>query len=182
MNQEANPYKSSSTRESSEAADSDSLLKPAVPVWYWTVAVVALLWNVMGCVAFATELFAQEAAIKSWTAEQKEWAQSIPGWIYFVYGVAVISGVGGSIGLLMRKAWSIGLFAICLVTVIVQMVYTMIIAGGLQVLGPSALIMPALVISLAAILLWFSWFSKGSGWLDVVSQTLPNEGAVSKGS
>ncbi|MDP6447785.1 MAG: hypothetical protein QF805_28565, partial [Pirellulaceae bacterium] len=97
----------------------------AVPVWYWVIAVVALLWNLMGCTAFAMEIFAQEEMMESWTEEQKEWARSIPGWIYIVYGLAVTTGVGGSIGLLMRKSWTVALYAVSFVSVIVQMVYTM---------------------------------------------------------
>ena len=139
--------------------------KPAIPFWYWVIAAVALLWNLLGCAIFATEMFAQEAAIASWTAEQKQWARSIPGWIYFVYGVAVTTGVLGSVGLFLQKQRTIVLFAVCLVAVLVQMGYTMIIAGGLAVMGPSGAVMPSVVIVIAAALLWFSWFAKSRNWL-----------------
>jgi hypothetical protein len=136
-----------------------------VPVWYWVIPVLALLWNLMGCAAFFMEVFAQEAMMESMTEAQKEWARAIPRWIYFVYALAVSTGVAGSIGLFMRKAWSIALFAICVAAVIIQMGYTILIAGGLQVMGPSGLVMPALVIVFASALLWFSWFAKGMSWL-----------------
>lgn len=145
--------------------------KPAVPFWYWVIAVVALLWNLLGCVFFATEMFAQEAAIQSMSEPQKEWARSIPGWIYVVYGLAVTSGVAGSIGLLRRKAWTIPLFALCLAAVVVQMAYTMLIGGGLKVMGPSGAAMPTLVIAIAAALLGFSWFARSRDWLGPVSAT-----------
>lgn len=138
--------------------------KSAVPLWYWVIAAVALLWNLMGCAFFAMELFAQEAFMESMTEPMKEWARSIPGWIYFVYGLAVSTGVAGSIGLFLRKGWTTVMFAICLVAVIVQMVYTMIIRGGLAVMGPSGLVMPALVIGIAATLLLFSRFARSRGW------------------
>ena len=139
--------------------------KPAVPRWHWAIATVALLWNLMGCAAFATEVFAQEAMMESMTEAQQAWARSIPGWIYFVYAVAVASGVAGSIGLLLRKAWTVPLFGICLVAVLIQMVYTMLIAGGLQAMGSSGAMMPTLVIIFAAALLWYSWFARGKDWL-----------------
>jgi hypothetical protein len=138
--------------------------RSGIPFWYWAVAAAALLWNQMGCVMFGIEMFAQETAMESMTQEQKAWVRSIPRWIYVVYGVAVSSGVAGSIGLFMRKNWSIAMFAVCLVAVSVQMIFTMILGGGLQVMGRSGLIMPALVIGIAAILLWFSWFAKNRGW------------------
>ena len=139
--------------------------KLAVPLWYWIIAVVALLWNLLGCLFFAIEMFAQEAAIESFTDEQKEWARSTPGWIYAVYALAVSTGVLGSIGLLARQRWSVAMFAISLAAVLVQMIYTMLIAGGLQAMGPTALIMPAVVIAIAAALLWISWFALKRGWL-----------------
>jgi hypothetical protein len=149
--------------------------RSAVPLWYWVIASVALLWNLLGCAFFAIEIFAQEAMMESMTEAQKEWARSIPGWIYFVYGLAVSTGVAGSIGLFMRKGWTIAMFAICLVAVIVQMVYTMIIGGGIQAMGPSGLVMPALVIVFSAALLWFSRFARSRSWLGQVSPTVERE-------
>ena len=146
--------------------------KSAVPVWYWIIAAVALLWNLLGCVFFGMELFAQEAFMEAMTEPQKAWVRSIPGWIYFVYGVAVATGVLGSIGLFLRKSWATLMFAICLGAVIVQMVYTMIIGGGVKVSGPSGLVMPAVVIGIAAALLWFSWLARSRGWFGKVSPTV----------
>jgi hypothetical protein len=139
------------------------------------IAVVALLWNLLGCLFFAVEMFAQEAAIQAMTEPQKEWARSIPGWIYVVYGLAVTTGVVGSLGLLLRKGWTISVFAICLAAVIVQMAYTMLLAGGLRVMGPSGAVMPSLVITIAAALLWFSWFARSRGWLGPVSPSAERE-------
>ncbi|HSE90307.1 MAG TPA: hypothetical protein VLJ79_29125 [Candidatus Binatia bacterium] len=147
----------------------------AVPLWYWLIAAVALLWNLLGCAFFGIEIFAQEAMMESMTEDQKEWARSIPGWIYFVYGLAVSTGLVGSIGLFMRRGWTITMFAICLVAVIVQMVYTMIILGGIQVMGPSGLVMPSLVIVFSAALLWFSWFARSRNWFGQVSPAVERE-------
>ena len=135
-----------------------------MPRWYWAIAAVALLWNLLGCTFFAIEMFAQEAAMEAMTQAQKDWVRSTPRWIYLVYGVAVTTGVAGSIGLFLRKSWTIAAFAICLAAVTVQMVYTMLIGGGLQVMGPSGLVMPATVIGIAAALLWFSRFARRRGW------------------
>jgi hypothetical protein len=40
-------------------------IKTVVPFWYWVIAVAALLWNLLGCAAFAMEVFAQEAMMDS---------------------------------------------------------------------------------------------------------------------
>jgi len=139
------------------------------------IAAVALFWNLLGCLFFAVEMFGQEAAIQSMTEPQKEWARSTPGWIYIVYGLAVTTGVAGSLGLLLRKGWTIPVFAICLAAVIVQMAYTMLLGGGLEVMGPSGAVMPSLVIAIAAALLGFSWFARRSGWLGPARPTAERE-------
>ena len=139
--------------------------KESVPRWFWVIAAVSLLWNIMGCVIFLSEVFAQEAMMESMTEEQKEWARSTPSWIYFVFAISVSTGVAGSICLLMRKALSVPLFTISFFAVLIQMGYTMLIAGGLQVMGPSGAVMPAVVITLSIAWLFFSLFSKGKGWL-----------------
>ena len=139
--------------------------KVSVPLWFWVIAVVALLWNTMGCVILLSEVFAQEAMMESMTEEQKEWSRSTPSWIYFVFAISVSAGVAGSICLLMRKRLSVLLFTISFVAVLIQMVYTMLIAGGLQVMGPSGAVMPAVVIMLSIAWLLFSLYFKGKGWL-----------------
>ena len=58
-------------------------------LWYWVIAVVALLWNLLGCAFFSMEIFAQETVMKSMTEPQKAWSRAIPVWIYFVYALAV---------------------------------------------------------------------------------------------
>ena len=138
--------------------------KLSVPAWFWVIAAVSLLWNIIGCVIFLSEVFEQEAMIESMTDPQKEWARSTPRWIYFVFAISVSTGMVGSICLLMRKARSVPLFAISFAAVLIQMVYTMLIAGGLQVVGPSGAVMPTVVITLALVWLVFSLFSKGKGW------------------
>ena len=153
----------------------DQKTKSAVPLWYWVITAVALLWSLLGCAVLAIAIFAQEARMESMTEDQKQWTRSIPGWTYFVWGLAVSTGVAGSIGLFLRKGWAIAMFAICLVARIVQMGYTMIIAGGMQAMGPSGAVTPSLVIGIAAALLWFSWNARSRNWFGQLSATVERE-------
>lgn len=140
--------------------------RASVPKWFWVIAVLSLLWNLMGCMIFLTEVFAKEAMMESFTEAQKEWSRAIPVWIYVVFAISVSTGVLGSICLLKRMKLSVPVFAISCIAVLVQMVYTMLIAGGLQVMGPSGAVMPTIVSVLSVAWLQFSWFAKGKGWLD----------------
>ena len=139
--------------------------KTVVPTWFWVIAAVSLMWNILGCVIFSSEVFAQEAIIESMTDEQKEWVRSTPRWIYVVFAISVSTGVVGSFCLLLRNKLSVPMFTISFAAVLIQMVYTMLIAGGLRVMGPTGAVMPTVVITLAVVWLWFSLLSKGKGWL-----------------
>ena len=103
------------------------------------------------------------------TEEQQEWARSIPGWIYFIYGLAVTPASREASASSCAKAAAVPLFAICLAAVLVQMTYTMLITRGLQIMGPTRLVMPSLVILFSAALLWFSRFARNRGWFGTAS-------------
>lgn len=136
-----------------------------VPRWFWVISVGSLLWNLVGFAIFLSEVFGQDAMMDSMTEYQKEWMSSIPSWVDLVFAIAVSTGVAGSICMLKRNASCVLLFSVSLVAVLIQMLYVLWIAGGLQVMGPSSALMPGLVILLSIAWLLFSLFFKGKGWL-----------------
>lgn len=159
------PVTTAFIRTRSEARQMSEQHKASIPMWFWLLAIVALLWNLMGCFMFLIEVFAQDEMMESMTAEQQAWARSTPSWIYFVFAIAVSTGLAGSICLLKRRSLSVLLFTVSVVAVLIQMVYTMLLAGGLQVMGPSGAVMPAVVVILSIAWLSFARLSQGKGWL-----------------
>ena len=143
--------------------------RASVPKWFWLIAAIALLWNLMGCMILLSEVFAKEAMMESFSEEQKDWSRSTPVWIYIVFAISVGTGIAGSLCLLMRKSMAVLSYAISFIAVLVQMGYTMLIAGGLQVMGPSGAVMPAIVVTLAGAWLWFAVVFNGKNWLTALS-------------
>ena len=86
----------------------------------------------MGCAVLVMELFYKEEMMVDFTEAQKEWSRSFGGWIYVLWGIAVFSGIGGSIGLLMRKECTRCLLDISLAAVLIQMSYTMALPAAKQ--------------------------------------------------
>ena len=136
-----------------------------IPKWFWVIAVSALIWNLMGFVIFYGETFQQEALIVGFEPDQQEWMRSTPRGIYVVFGLSVGTGILGSLLLLAKKKTSLPLFSVSFIAVLIQMIYTMLIAGGLEVMGPSGAIMPCVVIFLAAAWLGFAFQFLRKGWL-----------------
>lgn len=44
-----------------------------IPKWFRIFAILALLWNLIGCFMWCMEMFAQEAMMEAMTEPQKEW-------------------------------------------------------------------------------------------------------------
>jgi hypothetical protein len=85
--------------------------------------------------------------------------------VFCALGCRRVLGIGGSIGLLMRKQCSRWLLDISLAAVFIQMSYTMVIAGGLQVMGPQGAFMPLIIVGIAAGLVRFVRYARRQEWL-----------------
>lgn len=91
-----------------------------LPAWYWIVSGIAVVWMLIGVMAWTADLMTDEAALAQMSEAQRQLYESRPQWIFVVYAIAIFSGLVGAIGLLLRKAWATTAFAISLIAIIVQ--------------------------------------------------------------
>lgn len=84
----------------------------ATPKWFKVVAFVALLWNLLGCVAFVSELRLTPEAVSKLSAAQQAMYAARPIWSVAATGVAVVGGALGCIGLILCKRWAYPLLGI----------------------------------------------------------------------
>ena len=90
------------------------------PKWFTPVAILALLWNLLGASAYLMDVtMSPEAVAKMGDAEQAMYA-SRPVWFVAAYASAVWFGAAGSLGLLLRKRWSQPLLVLSLLGLIAQ--------------------------------------------------------------
>ncbi len=141
-----------------------SLNQNRVPVTFWIIAGIALLWNLMGLSAFVSDMMLTPENIAAMPEPQKSLYESSPGWLKIFYGAATISGVLASIGLLMRKNWAKILFFISLIAVIIQLAYQFLFMNILETMG-SSVALPIMVLLIAVFLWYFSKKSSFRGWL-----------------
>ena len=142
-----------------------TIIQPSVPRWYWAIGIIALIWNLMGCDVLLMELFYQEEMMGDFTEAQKEWSRSFGAWVYVLWGISVFSGIAGSINLLRRKKVARVFLDLSFASIFIQMGYTMVIAGGLKVMGPTGAIMPLIIVFIAVVLLWFVRYAERREWL-----------------
>ena len=135
-----------------------STTKP--PVWFWIIAIIALVWNGMGVLAYLGRAFATDEMIAAMPEEaQAEFLMEFPAWYTAAFALAVFCGVLGALSLLIRKNWAYVLFIISALGAITQHVY---LFANTDV--PS-LIMPVLVIVVCLFLVWFAKNAISKRWI-----------------
>ena len=138
----------------------------SVPVWFWVVAGLALVWNGFGAMAFTGFVTMSPEALAEYPEAEQALLQSYPGWATIVYAIAVFSGVIGSLLLLLRKGLATIVFIASLLAIIVQFSYWLFMSGAAEVYEPAQLYaMPVAVIVIAVFLIWFSKMASRKGWI-----------------
>ena len=138
-------------------------LKPTA--LFWTVAIAAVIWNILGVMAYVMEVTMTEETLAALPEAQQALYAAQPAWVTGAFAIAVFAGLAGSIALLLRKRIATTIFAVSLVAVIVQMFYAFAMSDMLAVMGPGTAIMPILIIVFAIALVWFSASARGKGWI-----------------
>lgn len=137
-----------------------------IPKWFWIVAVLTLLWNLMGVVSFYIHVFISDESMQALPIAEQELYNSYPLWTKIAFAVAVLGGFIGSIGLLMKKKWTKSAFILSLIAIIPQMTHNLFFTNAREVYGPGTEIMPILVVVFGVFLVWFSSFGIKKGWLN----------------
>lgn len=122
---------------------------------FWIVSVIALIWNVMGVMAYLGQVYMDEASLQAMTAEDQAYYTNVPAWVTAAFAIAVFSGALGSIALLVRKKVAHTLFIISLIAVLAQSTYSFFMQDDIQLTG-TRMIWPLLIIAIAFYLVYFS--------------------------
>ena len=133
------------------------------PAWYRIVAVLAILWNLMGLYVFLVSVGAVPSPPMD-PAEQAI-ADTMPAWTTAAFAIGVFSGLLGSLGLLLLKGWSRMLLLLSLVALAVLEGWWMFLSGAPEALGPSTYTMPIMVVVIALLLWWLANMGAKKGWL-----------------
>jgi hypothetical protein len=137
----------------------------STPKWFTIVAVLALLWNALGCLAIGMNLMMSEADLKSLSEGERAIHAALPAWSVVASVVAVVFGLLGSIGLVAKKAWSSFAFALSLLGIILQIYSLFGLANGLERGGQGVVIAQSMVLLIGVGLLWLSHLARARGWL-----------------
>jgi hypothetical protein len=133
------------------------------PKWYLPVAILALLWNAAGCVAYLHDVMLTPQDIAGLPAAQQALYAARPAWAIAAMAIAVWCGAAGCVGLILRRNWSKPLFTASLAGLAVQDFGLFAIAGVARV-EPSAVVIQGLVLLIAVALLLLARRAAALGW------------------
>lgn len=137
----------------------------AAPKWFIILAVILLVWNLLGVIAFFMQITMTAEQIAALPTREQYLYQDIPLWVNFAFGCAVIGGALGCLALAIKKAIAFPILLISLLGVVVQMFHAFFIADAYAVYGPGGAVMPIMVLCVAIFLVWLAKSAKNKGWL-----------------
>ncbi|KLJ02441.1 hypothetical protein WQ56_02585 [Luteimonas sp. FCS-9] len=123
-----------------------------MPLGARVIALIALLWNLFGLALLVLRLGATPAAA----------APAVPLWFDLVSGLAVITGTGGALALLLARRQAVPMLLLAFVAVAVSVVAGLALQPALFPGGPA---MPVLLVVVVGAFSGFARSAARRGWL-----------------
>lgn len=135
------------------------------PKWLLPVAIIALLWNLMGCAAYLSDAMLTAADIAKMSDAEKAMVAARPMWSVGATAVGVWLGALGCLALILRKSWAVPLLWLSLLGVIGQDLWLFLLAPKSDLINGTVYGLQGLVLVIAITLVWLASKAKRSGWL-----------------
>lgn len=139
-------------------------MNPA-PKWYLPVAILALLWNLLGCAAYLGDVMLTPDDIAKMSPAQQALYAARPAWAVSATAIAVWGGAAGCLGLVLRKRWALPLLVLSLAGVIVQDVALFVVSSAAAQAGTVAYVLQGLVLAIAIGLVLLARKAIARGWI-----------------
>lgn len=114
------------------------------------IAAAAIVWNLIGLSMFVLRVSMSGEQVAALAPQDRAMYDATPTWLIAVFGVAVITGMIGAIGLWRRQRWAGPVLGVSLLAATVQMIGTYLVTPAWQASGPAGLVLPALILGLGA--------------------------------
>lgn len=126
------------------------------PKHLWIVGGIALLWNAVGAFDYLATQFEWQFYMSQFSEEQLAYFYGFPAWAVAGWAVAVWSELAGSVGLLLRRRWAVGAFALSLAGMAVSTLYSYGMSEGAEVMGTGGVVFSLVIAAVAIFLLLYS--------------------------
>lgn len=125
------------------------------PHWsFWAIAVLVLIWNLMGCINLFTQIGPD--AVANMPEAYQAVVNSRPAWVTGAFGMGVLGGALGALFMLLRRGQARPLFLLSLVGVTITMIHALSVT-----FMPSIVIGTGMSFVIAVILVWYTHRASG---------------------
>lgn len=135
------------------------------PKWFWALGIVALVWNLVGVIAFIGDMSMTAKDIDALDEANRYLYMHRTNLVKVAYALAVFSGALASVALLMRKKVATALFILSLIAVLIQVSVTFLSTDTITVVGIDKIILPITITIIGILLVFFARFCSKKGWL-----------------
>ncbi len=134
--------------------------------WFWVIGVLALIWNLIGVMAFIGELLLDPEQLEYLREKELNSYENRPVWVIIAYALAVFAGTLGAITLLLRKKIAKIFFILSLIGILAQQFFIFFLSDSLNRLGLEDLVLPIAVIVIGFLLFWYTKYCISKGWVN----------------
>ena len=135
------------------------------PGWFRPLAGVALLWNLLGCLAYLMDVKIAPDRLSQMSAAQQALYAARPWWAVAGTATAVWLGAAGCVGLLLGRRWAARLFAVSLIGVLIQDLWLFALSGAAAEAGAASFVAQGAVLVIAIALVQLARRGTALGWL-----------------
>lgn len=135
-----------------------------IPSWFKVVAIIALIWNLLGVLAFVGQMVITPEMLAALPTAEQELYSSTPIWVTVAFAVAVFAGAFGSLLLLLKKTLATPILIFSLVGVLMQNIHSFFMSKSFEVYGAGGMVMPVIVILIAIYLVLLAKKAQAQGW------------------
>jgi hypothetical protein len=138
---------------------------PTTPKWYLPVAVAALIWNLLGCVAYLSGVSVKPEDIAKLSDVEQAIYAARTWWAVSGTAIGVWGGAAGSLGLILHKRWAMPLLIASLIGLIFQDVGLFVLSGVGSRVGAGVMALQGLVLVIALALVLLGSKAREQGWI-----------------
>jgi hypothetical protein len=145
-------------------------MNPA-PRWFLPVAVIALIWNLMGCFAYLADVMVSAEDVAAMTEAQQTLYATRSWWTVSATAIAVWGGAAGCLGLILRKGWALPLLWASLVGLIIQDFGLFVLNNAASLAGMGPVVLQGLVLVIGIALVMLGRKAVANGWIGAGAAT-----------
>lgn len=139
--------------------------KIETPKWFLVVTIVALIWNLLGLMAFVAHITMTPEMLSELPSHEQALYENIPMWATAAFAIAVIAGTLGSLMLVLKKKMAKILLIASVIGVVVQNYHSFFVIDSMAVYGTASVIMPIMVLIIAIALIVLANKAEKNAWL-----------------